>query len=280
MAQSTTTTHGVFLPNVWAKDVYESLKKNLPLADTVNRFDSDVQRMGQTVEVPVVAGLTANNVASGASVTFEADTEVKKTITINHRGVAAFSLDNIVDVQANYDMRKIYTDEATYAVADLVEQEIVTQIDAATTSAGGSHLIAAAAAGLTDAKIRTAKQVLDEAKVPLRDRYLIVSPNGLNDILGENRFTSVDFVGTGNGGFVVVQGQPMNLYGMRVYMTQNLASTVAYAYQKQAVGLAMQRTPQVWVERNVTTLAHDVAVWNLFGCDWIRDTAAVEIAHT
>lgn len=234
--------------------------------------------MGQTVEVPLVSGLTANNVASGAAVTFEADTETKATITINHRAVAGFRLDNIVEAQSNYNTRKVYTDEAAFAVADFVDAEIITQL-AAAAAAGGTQ-IAAGGTALTDDKIREAKQTLDEAKAKGRDRFLVVSPKGLNDILGENRFTSVDFVGNGGSGFVVVSGQPMNLYGMRVFMDQNLGATVAYAYQREGIGLAMQKSPQVWAEQNVEYLSHDVAVWNLFGCDYIRDEVVVEISHT
>jgi hypothetical protein len=57
----------------------------------------------------------------------------------------------------------------------------------------GSHVIASGATGLTFEKVNQVVRVLNEDDIPQEDRYFVISPQALEDLLVEPELTSSDF---------------------------------------------------------------------------------------
>jgi hypothetical protein len=57
----------------------------------------------------------------------------------------------------------------------------------------GSHVIASGTTGLTFEKVSQVVRVLNEDEVPQEDRYFVISPQGIEDLLAEVEVTSSDY---------------------------------------------------------------------------------------
>src|SRR4026207_2518967 len=103
------TAANVFRPNVWSKEVLMFVKSNLVLLPLIKHYDADVKSSGQTLEIPNVSAITANLKAQNTVVTLNYNTETKTTITLNKHYESSFIVEDLVKVQAAYDVRSDYT---------------------------------------------------------------------------------------------------------------------------------------------------------------------------
>jgi hypothetical protein len=104
----------------------------------------------------------------------------------------------------------------------------------------GQILAEAGTAGLTFAKVNTAVRKLNEKDVPFEDRYAVVSPAGLEDLLATTQATSSDFIDLKAIQSGRLQGTFM---GFQWILSTRLPFTTpkrtCYFFQKRAVGLSM-----------------------------------------
>jgi hypothetical protein len=153
--------------------------------------------------------------------------------------IAADFTDNLDQALTNVEERSVLATNIGAAIGRRVDQMIIDALDAA----NGSPNIAASGTGLTYDKIRRAKALMDQRGVPLNQRKLVMSARGLEDLLGESRFTSRDFI----EGEVVRTGQMPPILGFTPLMIEErlegglpLATTTrtCFAFDMQAVGIA------------------------------------------
>ena len=100
---------------------------------------------------------------------------------------------------------------------------------------------AEASTGLTIAKLRTAKQLLDAAEIDENDpRYCVVSASQINDLLASTSVTSSDF----NTVRALSSGQVDSFLGFKFVRSERLALTAAsvrgcVAFSKNSIGLSI-----------------------------------------
>jgi hypothetical protein len=151
-------------------------------------------------------------------------------------------IEDIVEVQALSSLRQFYTEDAGYALAVQIDNDL----HAAGTGFGngGSVVFSPAETDyqhtgcffndngtttqyvddtmdandvFTDAFFRDMIQKLDDNNVPMDGRALIIPPSVRNTIMGIDRYVSSDFV----SGQAVNSGLIGNLYGVDVYVSAN-----------------------------------------------------------
>jgi hypothetical protein len=102
-----------------------------------------------------------------------------------------------------------------------------------------------ASSGLTIAKLRRAKYLMDVAEVPASDRYLVYGAQQVNDLLRTTELTSADF----NTVKALVDGQPGSFLGFKFIDSQRLpVGTVGgtadvrscFAFHKSAIKFSLQ----------------------------------------
>jgi hypothetical protein len=64
-------------------------------------------------------------------------------------------------------------------------------------------------------------QLLDDADVPMTDRFLIVPPSARNTLMGLSRFTEQAFTGEVAGNNTIRNGMIGDIYGVKVYVSTN-----------------------------------------------------------
>ena len=224
-----------FVPEIWSDEVIAAYQKSLKMAPLVKKMTMSGKK-GDVIHIPKPVRGSANAKAEATAVTMQANLESETTITINRHYEYSRLIEDITDVQAQPSLRQFYTQDAGYALAKQVDDDLFALGKSLGDSDGadwvhsnsfyidGSNGLAAyavdtvAASDLfTDLAFRDAVQQLDDADVPMDNRFIVIPPSVRNTIMGIDRYNSSDFV-DGRG---VMNGQIGSLYGVDVYVSSN-----------------------------------------------------------
>jgi N4-gp56 family major capsid protein len=234
--QVTTSVANNFIPELWSDEVIGAYKSNLVVANLVTKL-SHKGKKGDTIYIPVPARGSASAKAANTQVTLSAATNTKVTVSIDKHYEYSKLIEDIAEVQALASMRKFYTDDAGYALAKQVDTDLfalaeglqggtvggtgasayenaVIGGDGSTAYTGGSSN----ASDITDAGIRRMLLTLDDADVPMDNRVMVVPPICANDMLGINRFTEQQFIGSGDA---IKTGKIGQIYGVDIFISSN-----------------------------------------------------------
>lgn len=245
--QMTGTTAAVYRPNVWSKELLRARESKLVLVPLIKHYDRDIQSFGQTVEIPNLSNLTANAKTANTQVTLQAPTETKLTLTINQHFESSFLVEDFADIQSMYDMAAEYTEKAGYAIAEKMDASV-----AAAMTTGFTQTVGTYGTPLVDSAILSAIQFLDEAKAPADDRHFVVTPQGKRELLGIDKYIRYDAIGVGGSENSIRSGKIGEIYGIDVFMSQNLVVTAGTPNQHNHL-LFHREAAAVAVQRNIKT---------------------------
>jgi hypothetical protein len=225
-----------FIPEIWSDEVIAAYKKNLVLANLVRKM-SFKGKKGDTLHIPKPTRGTATLKAANTAVTIQADTETEVQVLINRHFEYSRFIEDIVEVQALSSLRSFYTEDAGYALAKQVDDDLIAlgksfgdgdasdwvhsnvyYIDASTGLTAYALDTVVPADVFTDAGFRKLIQLMDDADVPMDGRKFAIPPSLRNAIMGIDRYNSSDFV-DGRG---VNNGQIGKLYGIDIYVSSNM----------------------------------------------------------
>ena len=234
--QVTTSVANNFIPELWSDEVIGAYKSNLVVANLVTKL-SHKGKKGDTIYIPVPARGSASAKAANTQVTLSAATNTAVTVSINKHYEYSKLIEDIAEVQALASMRKFYTDDAGYALAKQVDTDLfalteglqggtvggtgASAFENAVIGSNGSTAYtgnSSNAADITDAGIRRMLLTLDDADVPMDNRVMVVPPICANDMLGINRFTEQQFIGSGDA---IKTGKIGQIYGVDIYISSN-----------------------------------------------------------
>ncbi len=234
--QVTTSVANNFIPELWSDEVIGAYKSNLVVANLVTKL-SHKGKKGDTIYIPVPARGSASAKAANTQVTLSAATNTKVTVSINKHYEYSKLIEDIAEVQALASMRKFYTDDAGYALAKQVDTDLfalteglqggtvggtgASAYENAVIGGNGSTAYtgnATNASDITDAGIRRMLLTLDDADVPMDNRVMVVPPICANDMLGINRFTEQQFIGSGDA---IKTGKIGQIYGVDIFISSN-----------------------------------------------------------
>ena len=157
------------------------------------------------------------------------------------------------------DPRSAYTIAAAQALARKIDSVIATQlvgtayygetgsssITLGTDAISGISHIAGTPATLTFARVRQAKRILDLEDVEMEDRFFVVNPFGLEQLLGATEATSSDY----NAIKALIRGEIDSWMGFKWVTSNQLTSSgttaTCAAYQRYGICVAMGNEPMV-----------------------------------
>lgn len=284
MANFTTTTSAVFIPEIWSVETLRSAESALVMAPLVKRYDSLVKQRGDTIHIPHISDLSAQTKTQNSEVTLQTVTETETTISINSWQEVSFEIEDIAKVQSQYDLRSEYTNKAGYAIAKKVDSDLLALYSSLTSSDVGTYGV-----DITDAVIVRALQRLDEVDAPLEDRYFVIAPSQKAAIMKIDKFVKADYLGSYNEPTPVKKGPNSRylwgeIYGIPVYYTNQVPVTVAtptqthnLLFHKEAFALAMQLEPRTQASYWQKDLAWLVTTDTIYGMTTLRSTFGVEV---
>ena len=224
-----------FIPEIWSDEIVAAYKKNLVLANLVKKMNFKGKK-GDTVHIPKPTRGSAFEKAANTKVTIQADQESEVQVLINKHFEYSRFIEDITEVQALASLRKFYTEDAGYALAKKVDDELMAlgksfgdsdgtdwvhsnsyYIDASTGLTAYAVDTVVTADVFTDAGFRKLIQLMDDADVPMDGRKFVIPPSLRNAIMGIDRYNSTDFV-DGKG---VQTGMIGSLYGIDIFVSSN-----------------------------------------------------------
>ena len=231
----TNTTAATFIPELWSDEIVAAYKSNLVLANLVNKMPMSGKK-GDTLHIPKPTRGSASAKGAEAQVTLIAATESEVQVSVNKHYEYSRLIEDITDVQALASMRKFYTDDAGYALAKQVDDDLFAlgkslgngdgsswahsnsfYIDGANGIAAYAEDTVAITDVFTDLAFRELIKQLDDNDTPMENRFIVIPPSVRQTIMGIDRYNSSDFV-DGRG---VMNGQIGTLYGIDVYVSSN-----------------------------------------------------------
>ena len=261
--QVTTSVANNFIPELWSDEVIGAYKSNLVVANLVTKL-SHKGKKGDTIYIPVPARGSASAKAANTQVTLSAATNTKVTVSIDKHYEYSKLIEDIAEVQALASMRKFYTDDAGYALAKQVDTDLfalteglqggtvggadAASYEKAVIGGHGSTLYtgnSSNASDITDAGIRRMLLTLDDADVPMDNRVMVVPPICANDMLGINRFTEQQFIGSGDA---IKTGKIGQIYGVDIFISSN-CPTASGNSGADRVGVLMHKDALVLAEQ-------------------------------
>ena len=294
----TLSNAGTFIPELWSDEIIAAYKSNLVIANLVNKMPMTGKK-GDTLHIPKPnrGAASAKDAADTVTIQQTANSEIQ--VLINKHYEYSRLIEDITEVQALDSLRRFYTDDAGYALALQVDNDLFTlgkslgdgdgsswvhsasyQINTSTAALEAFDDDGAADLGaFGDAAFRNMIQKLDDQDVPMDNRVLVIPPSIRNVIMGENRYNSADFV-NGRG---VNTGQIGQLYGIDVYVTTNVpstgtAATAMFLLHKDAFVLAEQMAVRSQTQYKQEFLANLFTADTLYGVQTLRPENGIVVS--
>ena len=269
----TASNAGTFIPEIWSDEVLAAYKKNLILANLVRKM-SFRGKKGDTLHIPKPTRGAASAKQAATLVNIQADTESEVQVLINKHFEYSRFIEDITEVQALASLRSFYTEDAGYALAKQVDDELIAlaksfgdgdgsdwthsnsfYIDASTGLTAYAEDTVIDTDVFTDAGFRRLIQRMDDADVPMDGRKFAIPPSLRNAIMGVDRYNSSDFV-DGRG---VQNGQIGKLYGIDIYVSSNMP-VIETASANTAVGNSLDIKAALLFHTDTMVLAEQVGV--------------------
>jgi len=290
----TPTNVDAFVPEIWSDEIAAAYKSNLVIANLVKKMNH-VGKKGDTLHIPKPVRGSATAKAENTQVNLIVGADTDFTVSIDKHYEYSRLIEDITDVQALPSLRSFYTEDAGYALARQIDSDLGAlgsslsgryYMDSSTNLTAYAADTVVAADVFTDVGFRTAIQLLDDADVPMDNRFMVVPPSVKKDILGIDRFNSSDFV----NGRPVENGLIGEIYGVKIYVSTNLPE-VESAAQNSANGrvvggilghrdafiLAEQMGVRVQTQYKQEFLGDLMTADTIYGVAELRDGAALQL---
>ena len=222
-----------FIPEVWSNRFIVNLRTAQVYGNPaiINRnYEGDIANVGDTVHITSIGPVTVGDYTKNSDISSpQTLQDATSVLTITQSKYFNFQVDDVDTVQAMPGAMNLAMQEAAYAQSNLADKFIASQyvdISPANTlfsDATPLDLSTSSNYGLAYENLVDLDRVLDEADVPLDQRWVVVPPRYFGVLLKDQRFVSF---GTGNsvgniqGGIAGMQGGM--IAGLTVYKSNNV----------------------------------------------------------
>jgi len=267
MANVTVSTAANFIPEMWRDAILDYAERKFQLRNQVTDFSSMVSGGGDVLNIPKVAEETAAAKSAGSAVTYSANTDGVRQLTIDQHHYEAKRIEDIVRVQESADLFNAYAKSMGYALAKKVESFLAATIQGNT----GNNTDVATDNILLPAELRGGLEKFLDANHDYTDgeTYLYVNPKVYMGLMGQGDFTESQK--RGDAVNPIVSGSVMEIYGMPVYASTDWSESgtdgtqIGSAFKKEAVYFGQQIAPRVQSAYDIDHLATSVVADVLFG---------------
>ena len=283
MAEVTSTTAAVFIPEVWEEAILNYAERQFRIKNQVTNV-SDVAN-GDTVHVPRVTEETAATLSSGSAVSFGANTDGEIQIAMNTHIVEGKRIGDLVRVQSSYDLFNLYSRSMGYAVAKKVEATLAALMQTVT----ANDVTLGADNTFTTAKVREGLQKLLDAGVDYTngDTFFYTSPAGYMSLASLGEFSDYEKRGPEANGNANVTGMVKKIYGMETIASTDwdddggTGDETGTIFTKDSILYAERFPLRVQQSYNLEYLATELVVDQLIGAALHQaiDAAACQVVN-
>jgi len=238
---------------IWDTEAGDAAQATIVLAELVDTQFEKKMRMGDIIRIVDKSNPAVRVKTEDASATYANITETNQAITINRQAYVAFLIEDILDVQAQTDLRQMYTSKAGYSLMAFVEGDATSGLVSLPSSF--SQLVGTLGSDPTDDDLLQAVTLLDQNDVPREDRFFYCAPATHTALLKIEKFVNQQHVGQAAAERAITKAKVGMVYGAPVYMSSLADNNPAAASQsyswfchKRGVALIRQRMPRTHVD--------------------------------
>jgi hypothetical protein len=225
----TRTSASPFIPAIWANTALEILRNRVVLAKLVTR-DSDIAafQVGDTLNIPYPGTFVANDKAANTNVSMQVPTASTTSVTLDKHKEVSFIVEDAARATANQDIMQRYMEAAIVPIAEQIETDLFTAASGFTSNVGTYGT------DLTADVIRKAHKQLNDNKVPLEGRSLVLSTKDEIALMSDSSLQS--YFAFANPA-TVKEGSIGRLYGFDLYSSQLVPTSGSAPVQTKNVAL-------------------------------------------
>ena len=225
----------IFIPELWSDEILAEYKRSLVVGNLVTKMPMTGKK-GDTMHIPKPTRGAASLKDPATTVSIQSTTNDEVKVIVDKHYEYSRLIEDIVEVQALDSLRKFYTDDAGYALAKQMDDDIHSlgkrlgdgdgtdyfhsatyRFNDGANGAAETFQAGETAGEFNDKGFRDLIQVLDDNDVAQDDRVLVIPPSAKNTIMGIDRYQSTDFVNDGG----INTGKIGRLYGIDIYVSTN-----------------------------------------------------------
>lgn len=213
MPNITKTVADVFLPEAWANRLLDLLKPNLVMARIIAK-DTDFEPgwKGKTLNINYPGTFVAQDKVADTPIGVQTPAGASKIpVVLDKHKAVDFIVEDVARAQSERDLMDTYVEPAAQAIVEAVENDIFALY------AGLSTQIGTSGTDITPATVRTARKTLNDKKVPLAQRHLVISSKDEIALLANSELQTY-FSNSNTQG--ITEGAFARLYGFDLHMSQ------------------------------------------------------------
>lgn len=180
-----------FIPEMWSTEIYRYRLETLIWP----RFIKSIAfkgKSGDVIKLPKVYRLGVNDKLPKTPVTYQTMPSGQWSMTVDKYKEASIMIEDLAELQANFALRSIYTEELGTALATDFNR-FCQGMRAAIYAAYSSDQITDESNPISTTMIQAAQEILDRRLVPRQGRKLIVSPAHLSSLIADSKLSNRDF---------------------------------------------------------------------------------------
>lgn len=270
-----------FIPTVWAARLLMALEKSLVYgqADVSNRdYEGEIREAGNTVKIASIGDVTIGDYVKDTDITDpESLTDTDQTLLIDQAKYFNFYVDSVDRAQQNANVLDEAMRRSAWALREKADAFLATTMDTAVPA--GNKI-----GSVTTPKVPTKDDayeylvdlgvLLDEANVPLEDRFVVVPAWFHGLLLKDERFVKA---GTMRSDRALANGEVGEGAGFRILKSNNVPNASATKYKI----IAGHRVATAYVEQVVDLQTYQpekrfgdaVKGLHVYGAKVVRPTA-------
>jgi hypothetical protein len=252
MAINTAGVAAVSEQEILFNEVQEVLKNNAVFLPNIMDYTMKVGPKAKGFDIPRLSGGAAVDRKEDGTEHSDGDMAIAvDTCTFDQNKIVPQYIYDLARMRTELDLDEAFLELAPTSLADLIEQAIYAQLKLASTSAP-DHLLQLSGAGNivpTLADFFTAAQVLDEAKVPVTDRYISMDPLMYHSVMQISEVLDASKSGTQSS---IIQGQFSEIAGFKLLKTNNNTANEMLCWHKSALAFGLKREVAFEKERQAS----------------------------
>ena len=207
-----------FAATIWSARIQANLDKNLVAMNLVNR-DYESEAQSGSVKISQLGDVAVSTHARNGTVTYGQPASIQRTLTLNQRRIAGFTVDDLDAVQANINVVERYAGRLGYALAEEIDNAIFSQYTTAGMGDVAIDITTVSAGEVRNAFAAMGANVMKE-NLPGR-KWVALRPNVLAAMMQDTTITQA----TERGDDILARGAIGQFMGFDLYPSNSINGT-------------------------------------------------------
>ena len=207
-----------FVPEIWAQEGLLLLENNMVAGNLIHRsFENQIAQFGDTVNTRLPAEFVGKRKVDADDVTIQDATVTNVPVVLNQHLHTSFLVRDGEETKGFQNLRDNLLAPAMLSLAQMVDEVVLVQVYQFLGNSVGQLGVTP-----TKASVIGIRNKMNQNKVPMQGRNLIITPQTEADLLAIDNFVTADKVG--DEGTALREGSLGMKYGILHWMSQNTPS--------------------------------------------------------